>query len=183
MKALTLVLIVLCIAGRPGLVWADEHGLEGAGTGLSLSLPLLPPKTDFDSILERPLFSETRSPSQDTSDDQPVSSARELREQWKLTAVILTGEQMTALFRQRNGVLHRQLQTGMPLDDAWVLSEIDDTSVVLVAGDNEVRLQLLEPRNTAPLISDSPQSTDSGTDTDSATAAQDSADPREVPNE
>lgn len=183
MKALVRGLIFTLLCGMPLIGWPEEHGSAGEAVELSLALPGLPPKAEFEGILERPLFSESRTPQQEASTEQTATSARTLQEQWRLTAVILTDEQMSALFRQRNGTLHRQLQIGMPLDDFWVLHEINDTSVTLTAGDNEVRLQLREPRDTASLISDSPQSTNPGIDTDSATAAPAPSDPKEVPNE
>lgn len=112
------------------------------------SVPPFPPRSQFDEMLQRPLFHSSRRPQ---AGEPSGGSAQELRETWKLTGIILVGEQVRALFQERNGERRLTLGTGMPLDDSWVLDEINLETVVMGSGDEQVTLELLEPRDTAPL--------------------------------
>jgi hypothetical protein len=62
------------------------------------------------------------------------------------------------------------LATGMPLDDTWVLTEIQSQSILLQAGDVEVQLQLREARDTQPTVAPANR-TDNGQGTGSATSS------------
>lgn len=129
---------------------AEEPVISPATQGVEL--PQLPPKEAFDGILERPLFTTNRRP--EVSDSQTSAvSAGELRETWRLTGVFMVGKEQKALLRQRDGERHLLLTTGMPLDDTWMLNEIMPDSVIMDSGDEQVRLDLLEPRETEPVAS------------------------------
>ncbi len=126
-----------------------EAGLVSTG----VELPQLPPRQAFDGVLERPLFNTNRRP--DASDAQSSAvSARELRETWRLTGVFMVGTEQKVLLRQRDGEQHKMLTTGMPLDDTWMLNEITPDAVIMDSGDEQVRLDLLEPRDTEPVALD-----------------------------
>ncbi len=114
-----------------------------------LSLPVFPPRSQFDEMLERPLFTSSRRPQ---AGETSGGSAQELRETWKLTGIVLIGEQVRAMFKERNGERRLTLGAGMPLDNNWVLDEINLQTVVMGSGDEQVTLDLLEPRDTTPIV-------------------------------
>lgn len=114
-------------------------------------LPTLPPREEFAGILERPLFNEDRRPVAESGDDQTLTSAAELREQWKLTGIIMVGAEVRAMLQQREGDKRLTLVPGMPLDASWMLEEINADSVIMDSGDEQVRLELMTPRDTTPV--------------------------------
>ena len=61
------------------------------------------------------------------------------------------GDELRALFQERNGERRLTLNAGMPLDASWVLDEINLETVVMGSGDEQVTLELLEPRDTTPV--------------------------------
>ncbi len=116
-----------------------------------VSLPPMPPREAFSGITERPLFSESRRP------DAPLwagdaTSANELREQWRLTGIVMVGGERKALLAQRNGDKQLTLTPGMPLDTTWMLDEIHARYVLMGADGEQVQLDLLEPRDTTPVV-------------------------------
>jgi hypothetical protein len=130
--------------GQAEAIQAEPEVLEGdAG-----ALPPFPPRSQFDEMLERPLFTSSRRPQ---ADESSGGSAQELRETWKLTGIVLVGDEVRALFKERNGERHLTLGTGMPLDANWVLDEINRETVVMDSGDEQVTLELLEPRDSTPV--------------------------------
>lgn len=126
-----------------------------------LRLPELPPQDSFDDMLERPLFSDNRRPDA-IADTGDAVSARELKETWQLTGIIIVGGENHAMLRERSGERHLLLTTGMPLDNTWQLSEIDKESVVMVSGDEQVRLDLREPRDTQSVETEAGEETAEG---------------------
>jgi len=120
-----------------------------------MRLPPLPPRDSFEGILERPLFSDNRRPDP-VETAAAATSAKELRETWRLTGIIIIGDETKALLRERNGERHLLLSVGMPLDDSWLLDEIENNGVVMDSGDEKVRLDLLEPRDTEPVEPEPP---------------------------
>jgi hypothetical protein len=139
------------VEDEPGIT--DEDPAVTGDAGLIPSdpsqLPPFPPRSQFDEMLERPLFHSSRRPQ---ASEPSGGSAQELRETWKLTGIILVGEQVRALFQERNGERRLTLGVGMPLDASWVLDEINLETVVMGSGDEQVTLELLEPRDTTPIV-------------------------------
>lgn len=174
--AVACALVLICLP-----IHADEPAPDVESPRLpDLQLPESPPLSRFDAILERPLFSASRAPADEVDAGLSGTSAEELKAQWRLTGILLAGTEYKAMLRQRNGRLHRVLSTGMPLDDTWVLTEIHRTSILLQAGDNEVQMQLLEPRDTEPRATASNR-TENGTG--AAASQPDAPQIKEVPNE
>ncbi len=132
---------------------ADATGLPATGAPAAgmpaTGLPPFPPRSQFDEMLERPLFHSSRRPQ---ADEPSGGSAQELRETWKLTGIVLVGDELRALFSERNGERRLRLSTGMPLDASWVLDEINREAVVMGSGDEQVTLELMEPRDTTPVV-------------------------------
>ncbi|GGC02102.1 hypothetical protein GCM10011352_30370 [Marinobacterium zhoushanense] len=114
-----------------------------------LELPEMPPREAFEGILQRPLFASDRRPTS-TEEGRAAISARELRETWRLTGIIMVGSDTKALLQERDGERHMVLSVGMPLDDSWLLEEIRADAVVMDSGEEQVRLELIEPRDRAP---------------------------------
>jgi len=115
----------------------------------ALQLPSFPPRSDFDEMLQRPLFYSSRRPQSDDSGEG--GSAQELRDTWKLAGVIVVGTEVRALLQERNGDKRVTLGSGMPLDANWVIDEINMDTVIMGSGDEQVTLELLEPRDTTPV--------------------------------
>lgn len=155
MMRANIYMILSCLLLYAGMGLADDAdsttvGAENESLKQPLALPTLPPREEFDGILQRPLFSVNRRPEQEANTDSLIS-ARELRETWRLTGIIMIGEENKALLRERNGERHLLLSVGMPLDNSWVLDQISPDGVVMDSGDEQVRLDLLEPRDTEPV--------------------------------
>ncbi len=135
-------------ASSQAAVDQTEEVRPASGENAAMALPPFPPRSQFDDMLERPLFHSSRRPQ---AGEPSGSSAQELRDTWKLTGIILVGEQLRALFQERNGERRLTLNAGMPLDASWVLDEINLETVVMGSGDEQVTLELLEPRDTTPM--------------------------------
>lgn len=125
--------------------------ISASEAGERAGLPAMPPRENFAEILQRPLFNESRRPSAETGDEVAGVSAGELREQWKLTGVVIVGGEVRAMLQQREGGQHLTLVPGMPLDASWMLEEINPDSVIMTSGDDQVRLELMTPRGTEPV--------------------------------
>ncbi|MBV1787974.1 hypothetical protein KQ940_07900 [Marinobacterium sp. D7] len=130
-------------------------------------LPQMPPREAFDEIVQRPLFSVNRRPSEAVVGD---SSESTLRETWKLTGVVLVDQQPQALFAERNGERKLRLNNGMPLDQSWLVESIEPQSVTLNNGEQSVRMEVFEPRELPPPQPEQP-STDEEVGEDQAPAS------------
>ncbi|MBA4501550.1 hypothetical protein [Marinobacterium marinum] len=170
---------LLLLMMLPGLTRSDTQAAPGVP---DLQLPPAPSLGQFDEILERPLFSPSRSPDVDTGPAPDQATAEELKAQWQLTGILLVGSEFRALLQQRNGGLQRVLGTGMPLDDSWVLIAIEQNAVRLQAGDVEVQLVLREPRDTGPVQRRSDR-IKNGSGSRASGMAPDQPPPKEVSNE
>lgn len=134
-----------------GLLSAMPAGPLQAEQAQDTRLPELPPREQFAPILERPLFNDTRRPSLVSVDDeQALVSADELKQQWQLTGIVLVGQQQRALLQQREDGRYLTLLPGMPLDASWMLDSIQPDHVLMSSGDEQVRLELMTPRQTEP---------------------------------
>lgn len=172
-----LTLALLVALALPALAQEAEPGMElqegGADsptppqTQSSDGLPQLPPRDAFDEIVQRPLFSVNRRPSEPAVGD---SSESTLRETWKLTGVVLVDQQPQALFAERDGERKLRLNSGMPLDQSWLLESIEPQSVILNNGEQSVRMEVFEPRELPPPQPEQP-STEEGTGESQAPAS------------
>ena len=119
---------------------------------IQLTLPEYPPIETFDPISERPLFHSTRRPKPKTEEVQEEGvSQSELMEKWRLVGVILKNESPLALMSEKQGEKRLTLAKGMPLDQTWVISEIGEDFVVLEGNEEQARLELWQPRDSAPI--------------------------------
>lgn len=100
---------------------------------------------DFQEMLERPLFSNTRRPALFNQQSGVSLDEQQLRDSWRLVGIVLRGERQLALFRQRQGEARQELEVGMPLESDWVLEHIGADHVLLMRNQTRVQLLLREP--------------------------------------
>ncbi len=183
-RVLRLLLGMVLMVGLPCASAAETPETDPeADTRLpDLQLPPYPPLSQFNEILERPLFSPTRTPDANDGSEFSMATEEELKDQWRLTGIMLFGDELKALLRQRNGDQSRVLSIGMPLDDTWVVAEIRSNNVLLRAGDVEVQMELREPRETQPKEVPSDR-TATGNGAGEAASQPDEPQPKEVSNE
>ncbi|MCC6075306.1 hypothetical protein ACFPTX_01645 [Pseudomonas sp. GCM10022188] len=105
-----------------------------------------PDFSQFNQMIERPLFSNTRRPAAVL--DAPTESldAQKLREVWRLSGIVLENDQQMAIFSERQGELRLRLEVGMALADEWRLRRIERDRVWLGNDGTEVELLLREPQ-------------------------------------
>lgn len=100
---------------------------------------------DFQEMLDRPLFSNTRRPAQFSEEGGVSLDEQQLRDSWRLVGIVLRGERQSALLRQRKGEAREELEVGMALEGDWVLEHIAPDHVLLVRNQTAVQLLLREP--------------------------------------
>ncbi len=108
--------------------------------------PAYPPLEQFEEIMARPLFDDSRRPQQDEEEESVSESAAAMREKWRLSGVVWEDDQQLALFSERQGAGRARIKTGMYLDGNWQLEEIGMDTVTLSDGSQTLRLELWEPR-------------------------------------
>lgn len=109
------------------------------------------PLSDFQRMLDRPLFNANRRP--EASDEGAGTSSAEeqqLRETWRLTGVVLKPGLQRALFTQAKGGTYLQLEPGMVLDRNWQVEEITAEHVVLARGERRLEMLLYDPAALPP---------------------------------
>jgi hypothetical protein len=115
----------------------DTAVAPAAGGADVVSIPPLP---TYRELLTRPLFMETRRPVPRATAAQ---TARRIDPgtQWKLTAIIVAGEDSHVFVQGLRDNTIRRLDSGQMLD-GWRVSEITPQYVTFTAGDQESRLEL-----------------------------------------
>ncbi|GGK84894.1 DNA utilization family protein [Amphritea balenae] len=131
----------------------SEDIIRVADSALAESVPEYPPLQQYSEISSRPLFNPDRKPRHQSA-QSGGGNAQQLRENWRLTGVMITAEQLMALFSERNGSKRLRIKEGLPLDDSWQLEQVTKDGVTLVSGEESVWLELHQPR--LPLIKDTP---------------------------
>lgn len=161
----TLGLLALC-AGLAGVVWWE---LERAPAARSVELASveaappapapeaagirLPPLDQYDAIVQRPLFNETRAPIESApgaeAGSAPARAAERAFEELTLTGVVISADKLIALIKDvRAGTVHR-VEPGAPLG-AWRLERVDAESVTLRNEDTERTLTLYKREPPSP---------------------------------
>jgi hypothetical protein len=103
------------------------------------------PFSDYQQMLERPLFSSTRRPPV-LADALPDNlDAKQLREVWRLSGIALEHGRQLALFSERQGERRLVLEVGMVLADDWRLEHIGSDRVLFSNAGGEVEMPLREP--------------------------------------
>lgn len=104
-----------------------------------------PAFSEFQQMLERPLFSSTRRPP--ALDDALADNldAQQLREVWRLSGIALEQGRQLALFSERQGERRLLLEVGMVLADDWRLERIGSDRVLFSNASGQVEMPLREP--------------------------------------
>ncbi|NIR28403.1 MAG: pilus assembly protein PilP [Gammaproteobacteria bacterium] len=127
-------------AGRTAEVAPGETVLaERSGQAMLAFSPL----RDYEEIVRRPLFNETREPDEAAVEDETAgpSVTAGQADQLTLTGVVISGDKLIALIRDgRAGRVHR-VQRGNSLGE-WRLEQVEKESVTLRKGESERQLTL-----------------------------------------
>ena len=113
-------------------------------TAIAMADPLqIPPVVAYREIVERPLFSDTRRPPDKAAPAAAAAANEQLNAKWKLTGIVVVGENSfvrVAGIRDQETV---RLQMGMPLD-GWKLEQIKTDHVVFSSAGRSAILKLHE---------------------------------------
>ncbi|MGR9106185.1 MAG: type II secretion system protein N [Gammaproteobacteria bacterium] len=113
---------------------------------------VLPPKENFNEIVERPLMIQGRRPVPETKDtpiiQQPVRRPGE-EIKIKLMGVVMTPKGTSALLQDAKGVYRRVEIEGTI--DGWQLAELHEDRVVLEQGGEHEELKLRKPKPKNPI--------------------------------
>lgn len=139
-----LVLLILPVL----LLLPQLAGAEEPETSKPPSAPgaAAPPFAEFQPMIDRPLFSNTRRPPVLKDEGQQESlDAQQLREVWRLTGIALEKGRRLATFSERQGTRRLVLELDMMLVDNWRLERIDSDHVLFSNGTRQVEMPLREP--------------------------------------
>jgi len=113
-------------------------------TAIAMADPLqIPPVVVYRDIVERPLFSDSRRPPDKAAAAVAAAPGEQLGAKWKLTGIVVAGENS---FVHVAGVRDHEtvrLQAGMPLD-GWKLEQINTDHVVFSSAGRSAILKLHE---------------------------------------
>jgi hypothetical protein len=117
-----------------------ETGAKAAGTGSGLKVVSIPPLPTYRELLARPLFMQTRRPAPRQASGGATQRV-DPNTKWKLTGVIVAGEDSHVFVQGIRDATIRRLVAGQVLD-GWVISEIAPGYVTLTSGGQESTLEL-----------------------------------------
>ncbi|WP_372874325.1 hypothetical protein [Pseudomonas sp.] len=126
-------------------------GLVGAATQAEQAPPVAAgfeprPLSDFQQMLDRPLFSSNRRPLEEPEGiDEDSLDEQQLRELWRLSGIILEPQRRVALFSHRKESLHLQLEVGMTLANDWELVALAADHVELQRDERRILMLLHDP--------------------------------------
>lgn len=120
-----------------------EETLELEGDGLKVNP--LPPVGEFQDVVERTLFSWSRSPPRSMR-ESATPDANELSSEWLLTGLVNTGESTYAIFSEIDGDRQVRLEEGMEIGD-WIAGTIDAEKIVLSRGEKSEVYRLSVTKN------------------------------------
>ena len=123
---------------------ADDSGMED-GVMAATAAPgsgavTMPPLPTYRELQARPLFIETRRPPPRQTGGTATQRV-DPGTKWKLTAVIVAGEDSHVFVQGIRDKSVRRLDAGQSLD-GWIVREITPQYVTLASGDQESRLEL-----------------------------------------
>jgi hypothetical protein len=108
----------------------------------------LPPLSQFQAIIERPLFLQSRRPIPSaTTETSPTASKETRLNQYSLTAVVIVPDKRLALLRSTTDKKIHKIEEGQDLQ-GWKLKEIKDESALFQQVNESQELQL--QRKTPP---------------------------------
>lgn len=139
-------------------VQVSRHQTEPADVAPSADLPEpaqpvdLPPLEHYSEIVERPLFVAGRRPEESVAEpvaEAPKSAAPAPKTKVKLTGIVLTAKERSALFYDETQKLSWRLTQGQDME-GWLLAEVQPDKVVLTRGDETQEMLLRRPRDKRP---------------------------------
>lgn len=137
------LLILLALLVLPQLADAEEPETSKPPSAPGAAPP---PFAEFQPMIDRPLFSNTRRPPVlKEGGAQESLDAQQLREAWRLTGIALEKGRRLATFSERNGTRRLVLELDMMLVNNWRLERIDSDRVLFSNGNREVEMPLREP--------------------------------------
>ena len=101
----------------------------------------IPPIVTYREIMERPLFSDTRRPQDKPAPATEAIALAQLDNKWKLTGVVVSGENSSAHVAGVRDNKTQRLQVGMSLD-GWRLEKIMSDHVVFSQAGRTATLRL-----------------------------------------
>jgi len=133
------------IGAQPAAQGLSTATDDTAMLGASSATPGLqfPAFITYRAVNERPLFSDTRRPPPKAATSGISRQAVQLASKWKVTGIVVAGDNS---FAHVEGIRDRKtvrLQLGMPLD-GWQLEEVHPDRLVFGSADSAVTLRLHE---------------------------------------
>ena len=129
---------------------AFEVEAEQPLAAISLEPKRMPPISDYDAIIDRPLFFADRTlPAGDTdanggdAGEQAVTSTQSRPPNMRLSAIVVENDQRIALVEIPGNERGRSLEVGQSLS-GWRVTEIEDTAIVMESGTRRQRFPLLQ---------------------------------------
>jgi hypothetical protein len=101
----------------------------------------IPPVITYREFVERPLFSDSRRPPQEAATATESVRSVQLTNNWKVTGIVLAGEDSFAHVQGVRDQKTVRLQTGMPLE-GWNLTEISHDYVEFRSSGESVTMSL-----------------------------------------
>ncbi len=165
-KFTTLLLVIICILQtlvffyllkKPQTI-SDSNSIENIN---DLKLEQTPPGqtkdladiSEFDEIIQRPLFSNSRKPEEEKV-EKIIKSEIKIKPvrkpEFMLTGIVLTNEEELALIKSRRNSQINRLRLDEVIE-GWKLIEIDPEMVILSSGDQKITLEI-ERKATPGLI-------------------------------
>ena len=127
----------------PGPDAAAQQRAAAPGTGTTVQPLAIPPIVAYREVVERPLFSDTRRPQDRPADKTAAAPVAQIASQWRLTGIVLAGENSSAHIVGTRDNKTVRLQAGMQLD-GWRLDKVERDHAVFSLNGRQSILRLHE---------------------------------------
>ena len=169
-KFTMLLLVIICILQalvffyllqKPQAI-VDSNSIENIN---DLKLKQTPPGqtkeladiSEFDEIIQRPLFSNSRKPEEENVEKivKPEIKIKPVKKpEFMLTGIVLTNEEELALIKSRKEPRIQRLRLDETIE-GWKLIEIDPGLVILSSGDQQITLNIERKANPGVILKES----------------------------
>ena len=159
-KSITLLLVAICTILGNMIYYKYKHPQEyhsssSTNSTENLSLTKVPEMqepeladiSDFDEIIQRPLFSTDRQVAEEIAEDTPVQKPAR-NPDLQLTGIVLSDEEQVALIKSKKQAKLQRVKLNENIL-GWKLIELNNSSVKLKSGRQEITLDL--SRKTDPV--------------------------------
>jgi len=124
----------------PGSGGNTEEGAMTVASAPAIGVVSIPPLPTYQELRTRPLFMQTRRPVPRQTGG-PAAQRVDPGTKWKLTAIIVAGDDSHVFVQGIRDKAMRRLDAGQVLD-GWTVSEIAPQYVTFTSGEAESRLEL-----------------------------------------